>query len=72
MFEKEGRLSVSHIFEILRDHGVSCTRTPISGLIKSDICMHAGFGPIRGNRTTGSMVVELLKDDIRVWFTGFC
>lgn len=56
-------LEVKDAFEILRMHTSS---NPFKGSVKSP-CMHAG--KIIGDHTTSSMVVELLKNDINVYFT---
>ncbi|HSM24593.1 MAG TPA: hypothetical protein VK856_07005, partial [Anaerolineaceae bacterium] len=36
----------------------------------ADLCMHAGFGPVRVSQTTGSMVVVQDNEDLIVWVTG--
>lgn len=51
-------LSVKSIFRVLRDHHQSFD-TPTNGFTDVDLCMHAGFGPIRFNQTTGSLVSVL-------------
>jgi hypothetical protein len=43
------------MFNVLRDHQYS-KKNPSNGLTNVDICMHAAFGPIRFNQTTGSLV----------------
>ncbi|UJR38453.1 hypothetical protein I4U23_031121 [Adineta vaga] len=49
------KFNVIDMFHILRDHQYSHDN-PSTGLTNIDICMHAGFGPIRFNQTTGSLV----------------
>lgn len=56
-------------FQILRNHGES-HHIPTDSLTANTVCMHAGFGPIRINQTTGSMVAEMTEDAIQIWITG--
>jgi len=49
------RFNVTDMFNVLRDHQYS-KKNPSNGLTNVDICMHAAFGPIRFNQTTGSLV----------------
>ena len=46
---------------ILRSHDskISTNWSPDGALTGADVCMHAGFGPIRISQTTGSMVSVL-------------
>jgi len=64
---KNGGLKVSDFIATLRDHG-KCS--PERGITGSAVCMHAGFGPIRGSQTTGSMVSFLHRDTPTHFFTG--
>ena len=41
-----------------------------SKLTGQSLCMHAGFGPIRCNQTTCSMIVHLRDDGFTTWVTG--
>ncbi len=64
-------VGVGEIFEILRTHhGDEDRFSPDKGITGSDVCMHAGFGPIRGSQSTGSMVVEITNGFPKVWVTG--
>ena len=56
-----GRLGIADFFAILRDHGDISPGNfrPDQGLIQSQICNHAGWGPIRISQTTGSLVSRL-------------
>ena len=56
-----GELTVFDFVDILRDHGFRSERErlPERGITGSTVCMHAGFGPVRGSQTTGSMVSHL-------------
>jgi len=53
-----GSITVKLMMSVLRDHGQAdeTQRSADEGLAGADICMHAGFGPIRISQTTGSMV----------------
>lgn len=66
------QLDVRSFMTILRDHGEdgqndSALRMSLFGC---DVCMHAGFGPIRINQVTGSMVSHLAQGRQTHWFTG--
>jgi len=66
-----GQIDQSQLFTLLRDHGATKKDwTPAEGLTGADVCMHAGFGPIRVSQTTGSLVVRLTSDEILCWVTG--
>ncbi|MEA3471324.1 MAG: hypothetical protein U9R24_06380, partial [Thermodesulfobacteriota bacterium] len=64
---KKGDLTVHDFIATLRDHG---EHPPDRGITGSTVCMHAGFGPIRGSQTTGSMVSFLHPDHPSHFFTG--
>ena len=75
-----GRLDVASAWEVLADHGARAdTRADwgpsnhqVGGLIGATVCMHAGFGPVRGSQTTGSWVSELPVGEVPAthWVTG--
>ena len=56
-----GEITVETMMSVLRDHGQAdgSQRPADESLAGADICMHAGFGPIRISQTTGSMVSYL-------------
>jgi len=55
-----GKITPLMVMNVLRDHGDSAGDwSPDRGLMGARVCMHAGFGPIRINQTTGSMVSHL-------------
>ncbi len=61
---KKGKLTVADFTTILRDHGPSSAQArsdfnPAHGIVRSFVCQHFGFGPIRGYQSTGSMVSHL-------------
>jgi secernin len=51
-------------------HAVDEAWSPDRALMGSDVCMHVGFGPIRINQTTGSMVSWLNPHNPIHWLTG--
>ncbi|CAF1267361.1 unnamed protein product [Rotaria sp. Silwood1] len=53
--KKSSQFTLIDMFNVLRDHKHS-RNSPSNGLTNVDICMHAGFGPIKFNQTTGSLV----------------
>ncbi len=62
---------------VLRDHGPGgghgnpSTWTPAAGLTGVQVCMHAGFGPIRGSQSVASMVSRLpAAGPATHWLTG--
>ena len=61
--EREGSLTVEDFTDTLRDHGdshESCRPDRgVLGVLGSEVCMHAGYGPVRRSQTTGSMVSRL-------------
>lgn len=55
-----GRIEPRHVMAALRDHGEDGGDwRPDRGFTGSQVCMHVGFGPVRINQTTGSMVSHL-------------
>jgi dipeptidase len=62
---KYKNFNVIDMFNVLRDH--HCSKgNPINGLTNVDICMHASFGPIKFNQTTGSLVSILPKSNVNI------
>lgn len=68
--ESGGSTQLTDIFSTLRSHRDEINFSPDKGLTGADLCMHAGFGPIRKSQTTGSMVVENDGEKLVVWVTG--
>jgi dipeptidase len=67
-----GSLTVSSMMAGLRDHGAAGADgfDPASGVAGAQVCMHAGFGPVRINQTTGSMVSRITRAAQTHWLTG--
>jgi secernin len=65
-------LTVHDLMQVLRDHGTQATSKLKlrEGLMGCDVCMHAGFGPIRINQSTGSMVSQLRPGAQTHWVTA--
>jgi secernin len=68
----KGEITIQTAMALLRDHGAYATSdwTPAKGFTDVNICMHAGYGPIRINQTTGSMVSNLTSGQATHWLTG--
>jgi dipeptidase len=61
------------MMSVLRTHAVPAKGafTPGHGLTGADVCMHAGWGPIRTSQSAGSMVTILSeKKGNLYWLTG--
>jgi len=67
-----GSITVELMMSVLRDHGQAdeTQRSADESLAGADICMHAGFGPIRVSQTTGSMVSYVDQNDPLHFMTG--
>jgi len=67
-----GKVTEKTMFNVLRSHaGIGEEERRIDrGLTGSEVCMHAGFGPIRGSQSVGSMVSRLTPNGATHWMTG--
>lgn len=73
LLARAGSVGVADAMALLRDHGRDSDAqewSPARGLTGQDVCMHAGFGPVRGSQTTGSLVVRLAAGGITAWATA--
>ncbi len=69
--DRHGRVTVSDALAVLRNHdGHAATWSPDTSLIGQDICMHAGFGPVRSSQTTGSLAAHITAEGVTAWVTG--
>ncbi len=71
--DQVGQLTVTTLLAFLRDHGPEATADPAWDPAQGSnrqLCMHASWGPIRGNQTTASLVVQLDPALVTVWTTG--
>jgi dipeptidase len=67
--EQKGKVSIESMMGILRSHKKD-DFDPRTGLVNVDVCMHAGFGPIRVSQTTASMIVYLDRKNPLIFATG--
>lgn len=67
--EQKGNISVETMMGMLRHHKQE-NFDPKTGVTEVDVCMHAGFGPIRVSQSTASMVVHLDKKNPLIFATG--
>ena len=70
--EKAGNLTTADMMRILRSHKSQKKPgwSPGAAVTGADICMHAGFGPIRVSQTAGSMIANLGGRKDLFWLTG--
>lgn len=66
--ENKGGVTVQTLMDILRHHENG--HFPGNNFTQVDICMHAGFGPVRTGQSTASMVVLLDEKCPAVFATG--
>lgn len=68
----KGKITPELMMNLLRTHSVdrSGEWRPDLGLIGADVCMHAGWGPVRLSQTTGSLVTHMTKPITTHWVTG--
>ncbi len=67
--EQKGEVTVESMMKTLRHHQDE-DFDPQAGITGVDVCMHAGFGPIRVSQSTASMVVYLDPRNTLVFATG--
>lgn len=69
---QKGKINVENMMNALREHGdpAGVDWDPGRGVTGAEVCMHVGFGPVRINQTTGSMVSRLTPDLQTHWVTG--
>ena len=69
--QNKGNLTPQTLFAVLRDHSSPIQDyRPDRGLLGADLCMHAGFGPVRISQTAGSLVSHLSEKNQTHFFTG--
>lgn len=69
---QRGKISEKTMINVLRAHaGIGEDDRRIDrGLTGSEVCMHAGFGPVRGSQSVGSLVSRIAPDGATHWVTG--
>ena len=67
-----GRVTALTMMSALRQHDPAAAAdwSPARGLVGSTVCMHAGYGPVRGSQTTGSLVAHLHPERSTLFVTG--
>lgn len=68
----KGKLTPAAMMSILRHHHQPARGvwSPDQGITGADVCMHAGWGPIRGSQSAGSMVSQIDRSDTVHWVTA--
>ena len=66
---KKGNVTLESMMGILRHHDDE-HYDPQNSVAVMDVCMHAGFGPIRGSQSTASLVVLLDGNTPLIYVTG--
>ncbi len=57
---KSPHVTVKDAFDTLRSHGSTIAAwSPAHSLTDQQVCMHAGYGPVRNSQTVGSLVAHL-------------
>lgn len=69
---RRGGINPANMMAYLRDHGsdIPSDWSPAPGVTGIDVCMHAGYGPIRNGQSVGSMVSRLTPEVQTHWLTG--
>ncbi len=70
--QKKGQITVEMVMGVLRSHAKAGDARwgPAGGLTGADVCMHAGFGPVRTSQSVGSMVAHISAEGMTHWLTG--
>jgi secernin len=67
---QKGNITAQSVMGILRHHNDENFDPQNSSILDMDVCMHAGFGPVRASQSTASMVVHLDGTTPIVFVTG--
>ncbi|CAG0980592.1 secernin [Anaerolineales bacterium] len=67
---ERGKITLDRVMGILRHHGSEPFDPHAGSILVVDVCMHAGFGPIRGSQSTASMVAYLDGNTPLILATG--
>jgi dipeptidase len=67
-----GKLTPQAMMQVLQSHHRTVGQgwSPDRGLLGADVCMHAGYGPVRGSQSVGSMVSDISAGPVVHWVTG--
>jgi dipeptidase len=66
---QKGKVSIETMMSTLRHHKDEHF-DPQTSITEQDVCMHAGFGPVRISQSTASLVVYLEKTQPLIFATG--
>lgn len=68
---KQGKVSLLDAMTLLRSHGTAGPDwRPDKAVFGAEVCMHTGFGPVRGSQSVASLIVELKPGEMNIWVTG--
>jgi len=69
---QQGGVTLAGAMAMLRAHGVDEAKPyrPDAALTGAQVCMHAGFGPVRGSQSVGSLVARLSPAGHTFWVSG--
>jgi secernin len=69
--KQKGQITVKTMIDALSTHSQSTHGgwSPDKGLVGADVCMHAGFGPVRGSQSVASMVTHIQPQQATHWVT---
>ncbi len=71
LVSQQGKIDTAMMMKLLRHHRDEHENwSPDRGITGADVCMHAGWGPIRGSQSAGSMISEIDRSDTVHWVTG--
>lgn len=72
LLNQKGEITLKSMFSALRAHGAAgeTPRRIDRGLTGAEVCMHAGFGPVRASQSVGSMVSRITAEGATHWLTG--
>jgi dipeptidase len=68
---KQGKVTLADAMALLRSHGSEGQGwRPDKAVVGAEVCMHSGFGPVRGSQSVASLIVELKAGAMNIWVTG--
>ncbi len=72
LLRQKGEITLKSMFSALRAHGAvgASPRRIDRGLTGAEVCMHAGYGPVRASQSVGSMVSRITAEGATHWLTG--
>lgn len=72
LLQNNRSITEKQMMKILRTHNSEKGEkySPGRGITGADVCMHAGWGPIRTSQSAGSMVSKISKNGAIHWLTG--